>query len=184
MRAFIQAVARVQGVPLAPAEMLESYLADGSMHPELAQVGNKNHYEDTSLAEGRGTPRLAVFFGSRKQGGDFLYGRELVHYHQQGVINLLGLAFSRDQQQKEYVQLRLSQAGPTLVEGLAHPASHLFIAGSAKRMPADVTDILTEVCARAHGGSDCGAVVHEPGSASPVHRSRCSLFTSAMSAVF
>ncbi|MGH0187709.1 UNVERIFIED_CONTAM: hypothetical protein FKN15_025966 [Acipenser sinensis] len=54
-------------------------------------------------------------------------------------------AFSRDQEDKVYVQQRVREHGRLLWDLIVNEKAHLYIAGNAKQMPAAVTDALKSV---------------------------------------
>jgi sulfite reductase (NADPH) flavoprotein alpha-component len=64
-----------------------------------------------------------LFFGERSAATDFLYREELEGMHKEGHLSRLDLAFSRDQQQKIYVQDRMREQGGELFRWLEEGAS-------------------------------------------------------------
>jgi sulfite reductase (NADPH) flavoprotein alpha-component len=60
----------------------------------------------------------SYFFGSRHRSEEYLYGEELEAWRDAGVIGNLGLAFSRDQKHKIYIQHRIKEHGRTLAKQL------------------------------------------------------------------
>ena len=67
-----------------------------------------------------------------------------------GHLDRLDLAFSRDQPAKVYVQDRMREQGRTLYQWLADGA-HFYVCGDAERMAGDVDAALHEIVAE-HGG--------------------------------
>ena len=67
-----------------------------------------------------------------------------------GRLTKLSTAFSRDQEEKIYVQDRMRESGAELWRWLEEGAS-FFVCGDAKRMAADVDRALHDVVAT-HGG--------------------------------
>ncbi len=57
-----------------------------------------------------------LFFGCRKKSEDYIYEEELEGYKTEGVLSGLHLAFSRDQQQKVYVQHLLQEQGKEIYQ--------------------------------------------------------------------
>ena len=108
-----------------------------------------------------------VVFGCRHEAKDFLYGDEWRAWDREGTIHLL-TAFSRDQDDKVYVQDRL-QDGPDLASAsgatlpssalvwqmLAFEGAYCFVAGNTK-VPAATREALTQI-ARREGGLDAVA---------------------------
>jgi sulfite reductase (NADPH) flavoprotein alpha-component len=77
------------------------------------------------------------FFGEQHFATDFLYQSEMQMYHQTGVLNKIHLAFSRDQQEKIYVQHRMFEQGRELFEWLEGGA-YVYISGTKDPMSKDV----------------------------------------------
>lgn len=96
------------------------------------------------------TGRNWLFFGERSARTDFLYCQELETMCASGHLTRLDVAFSRDQEQKIYVQDRMLESGAELWRWLAEGAQ-FFICGDASRMAKDVDAALHTVLER-HGG--------------------------------
>ena len=95
-----------------------------------------------------------LFFGSQHQATDFLYEAELQQFLASGVLNRLDTAFSRDSDQKEYVQDRLLANGGEVWQWLERGGS-FFVCGAA-RMGTDVDVALKRLIAT-HGGMSAEA---------------------------
>jgi len=91
-----------------------------------------------------------LFFGHQHSNYDFFYEDELVDMRSAGVLTRLTLAWSRDADEKIYVQHRMREVGRDLWAWLAEGA-HFYICGDAIRMAKDVEQALVEVIAE-HGG--------------------------------
>ncbi|KAM6170482.1 NADPH-dependent diflavin oxidoreductase 1 isoform 2-T2 [Rhynchocyon petersi] len=91
-----------------------------------------------------------LFFGCRQQDQDFYWEAEWRQLERQGCLTLV-TAFSREQEQKVYVQHRLKELGALVWGLLDHHGAHFYLAGNAKTMPADVTKALTSIF-QEHGG--------------------------------
>lgn len=85
-----------------------------------------------------------LYFGSRHEQKDFLYGEELTALAQSGDLTALHTAFSRDQDHKIYVQTRLAEQKQQVYEFLMN-GGYCYVAGSAKRMPTDVYEVLRDI---------------------------------------
>ena len=103
-----------------------------------------------------------LFFGHRRRGHDFLYEPELRAMEQSGVLTRLSLAWSRDTDEKFYVQDRMRQSSRDLWRWLADGA-HLYVCGDAKRMAKDVERALVDIVAEHCGMSPDEAVHHVTG---------------------
>ncbi|WP_438864473.1 assimilatory sulfite reductase (NADPH) flavoprotein subunit [Neptunicella sp.] len=90
-----------------------------------------------------------LFFGNPNFTQDFLYQTEWQALVKDGVLDRVSLAFSRDQQQKIYVQHRLREQGKEVYEWLQQGA-HLYVCGDANQMAKDVDDALIDIVAE-HG---------------------------------
>jgi len=98
--------------------------------------------EERSATAARGDNWL--FFGDQHAASDFLYEDELSGMQQKGLLTKLSTAFSRDQDEKIYVQTRMVQEGAELWQWLERGA-YFFVCGDARRMAVDVDRALHEV---------------------------------------
>lgn len=90
-----------------------------------------------------------LFFGNPHFTQDFLYQVEWQKFLADGVLDKLSLAFSRDQEEKVYVQHRLLENGKEIYEWLENGA-HFYVCGDATYMAKDVQDALVSIVAE-HG---------------------------------
>jgi sulfite reductase (NADPH) flavoprotein alpha-component len=90
-----------------------------------------------------------LFFGHQRRGHDFFYEDEFEAMRKAGFLTRLSLAWSRDGEQKFYVQDRMREVGPELWRWLAESA-HVYVCGDAKRMAKDVERALVDISAE-HG---------------------------------
>ena len=93
-----------------------------------------------------------LFFGGRSLYHDFLYQLEWQQALKRNALHRLDVAFSRDQDQKIYVQHRLKEAGKDLYAWLSNGA-YLYVCGDATAMAPDVNAALLDVV-REQGGMD------------------------------
>ena len=96
-----------------------------------------------------------LFFGNPHFTEDFLYQVEWQRYVKEGVLSRIDLAWSRDQQQKVYVQDKLREQGAELWRWI-NDGAHIYVCGDANRMAKDVEQALLEVIAE-FGGMDTEA---------------------------
>ena len=89
-----------------------------------------------------------LFFGHQKHDYDFFYEDELLGMKAAGVLTRLSLAWSRDGEEKFYVQDRMRQTGRDLWSWIADGA-HIYVCGSIT-MGKDVERALVDLVA-AHG---------------------------------
>ena len=90
-----------------------------------------------------------LFFGDQHEATDFLYRDEFEQMREAGLLTKISTAFSRDQDEKIYVQHRMEQEGKELFEWLEEGA-FFFVCGDAKRMAGDVDRTLHALVAE-HG---------------------------------
>ncbi len=88
-----------------------------------------------------------LFFGHQRRDHDFFYEDELNAMKANGVLTRLSLAWSRDGDQKFYVQDRMREVGRDLWSWLADGA-HFYVCGDAKRMAKDVERALVDIVAQ------------------------------------
>jgi sulfite reductase (NADPH) flavoprotein alpha-component len=91
-----------------------------------------------------------LFFGERRFRSDFLYQVEWQKLLKEGTLERLDVAFSRDQEQKIYVQHRLQEKQKELYEWLNNGAS-IYLCGDMKQMARDVQKTLLQIF-EAEGG--------------------------------
>jgi sulfite reductase (NADPH) flavoprotein alpha-component len=85
-----------------------------------------------------------LVFGERRFSSDFLYQLEWLRLRKEGLLTRLDTAFSRDQQQKIYVQHRLLERSREVYDWLQQGA-HLYVCGDAERMAGDVHAALMSI---------------------------------------
>jgi sulfite reductase (NADPH) flavoprotein alpha-component len=98
-----------------------------------------------------------LFFGHQRVATDFFYREELDALRDQGVLTRLSLAWSRDGEQKVYVQDRMRERGAELWAWLKDGA-HFYVCGDAKRMAKDVERAMVDI-ATSHGGLSAEAAI-------------------------
>ena len=104
-----------------------------------------------------------LFFGHQRSNYDFFYEDEFKEMKTSGLLTRLSLAWSRDGNEKIYVQDRMREVGRDLWAWLADGA-HIYVCGDAKRMAKDVEIGLAAYCrptwcAQRRGG---GGFCHQP----------------------
>jgi sulfite reductase (NADPH) flavoprotein alpha-component len=93
-----------------------------------------------------------LFFGEQHFATDFLYQTEIQQWVETGVLNLVNVAFSRDQAHKVYVQHRIIEQGAEVFKWLEQGA-YFYLCGSKHPMSEDVENTLLQVIAT-HGKLD------------------------------
>lgn len=84
-----------------------------------------------------------LFFGERNRSSDFFYEKEWMDLVHAGKLKL-DLAFSRDQEEKIYVQHRMQENGKELWQWLQEGA-YFYVCGDAHRMAKDVETTLLQI---------------------------------------
>jgi sulfite reductase (NADPH) flavoprotein alpha-component len=87
-----------------------------------------------------------LFFGHQHSKHDFFYEDELAGMKAAGALARLTLAWSRDSEEKIYVQHRMREVGRDLWAWIADGA-HVYVCGDAKHMAKDVERALVDVVA-------------------------------------
>ncbi|XP_038219450.1 NADPH-dependent diflavin oxidoreductase 1 [Zerene cesonia] len=82
---------------------------------------------------------IHLFFGCRYKEKDFHCREELEMWERDGKISLY-CAFSRDKEDKEYVQHKIAQYKDILRNLIINEGAYIYIAGNAKNMPNNVKD--------------------------------------------
>ncbi|MDF7680124.1 NADPH-dependent assimilatory sulfite reductase flavoprotein subunit [Enterobacteriaceae bacterium ESL0689] len=96
-----------------------------------------------------------LFFGNPHFTEDFLYQVEWQRDVKAGLLTRIDLAWSRDQQQKIYVQHKLREQGAELWRWIQQGA-HIYVCGDANHMAKDVEQALRDVVAES-GAMDAEA---------------------------
>ena len=89
--------------------------------------------------------KLTLFFGCRNKSKDFFFGKEWNKLHSEGKLKLF-VAFSRDQEDKIYVQHIMRENADELWEVISEDNTQIYFAGNAKRVPIDIHEALTFIC--------------------------------------
>ena len=93
--------------------------------------------------QGQNVGKDWLFFGDQKAAFDYLYQDEFAQYEQKHGLRVT-TAFSRDQEEKVYVQHRMREHGQEIFEMLENGA-HFYVCGDARRMAKDVDTALREI---------------------------------------
>jgi sulfite reductase (NADPH) flavoprotein alpha-component len=91
-----------------------------------------------------------LFFGERSAATDYLYREELDSMRADGHLTRLDTAFSRDQEDKIYVQDRMMEHAPLFWNWLEDGAS-VYVCGDATRMAKDVHAVLHRIIEKEGG---------------------------------
>jgi len=100
-----------------------------------------------------------LFFGDQHEATDFLYQETLHRYIEDGLLSRLDTAFSRDGDEKVYVQNRMRDNAAELWRWLQEGA-YFFVCGDASRMAKDVHQTLIEIVTQQGGMSPEEAIAY------------------------
>lgn len=90
------------------------------------------------------TGRTWLFFGDQHFSTDFLYQLDWQHWMKNGVLERMDVAFSRDQEEKVYVQHRMFEKSKDFYAWLEDGA-YVYVCGDEKHMARDVHEALIEI---------------------------------------
>lgn len=91
-----------------------------------------------------------LFFGDQKSATDYSYQEEIEAWQKEGVLHRLHTAFSRDQEEKIYVQHRMLENGAEVYDWLEGGA-YFYVCGDASRMAKDVDAALHQIVQKEGG---------------------------------
>jgi sulfite reductase (NADPH) flavoprotein alpha-component len=97
-------------------------------------------HRDATGASGRNW----LFFGDQHFVTDFLYQSEIQAWHDTGLLTRVNVAFSRDQQQKVYVQHKMKKHGKEFFSWLESGAT-VYVCGAKDPMSVDVEIAILEI---------------------------------------
>ncbi|MCK5828787.1 MAG: sulfite reductase subunit alpha [Methylococcales bacterium] len=98
-----------------------------------------------------------LLFGDRNKATDFIYQDEIEAMQTNGVLTRLDLAFSRDQEEKIYVQDKMRENGAEMFSWLENGGS-FYVCGDANYMAKDVDKALHEIIEK-HGNKTADQAV-------------------------
>ncbi|MEH7419229.1 sulfite reductase subunit alpha [Neobacillus drentensis] len=102
----------------------------------------RSFIEERAVTKAEG--RTWLFFGDQHAASDFLYQDELDKYQKDGILTKLETAFSRDSEQKVYVQHKMLENSKELFEWLENGA-YFYVCGDKQYMAKDVHSALLTV---------------------------------------
>jgi len=91
-----------------------------------------------------------LFFGDQRVAQDFFYKDQFEGWVKNGLLTNLSTAFSRDQEEKIYVQHRMRENGAEIWKWLSEGA-YFYVCGDKNRMATDVHNELIGIV-QTHGG--------------------------------
>jgi sulfite reductase (NADPH) flavoprotein alpha-component len=95
-----------------------------------------------------------LFFGNPNFNSDFLYQLELQKYRKRNLLTKLDLAFSRDQDEKIYVQDKLYENAEQIWRWINTDKAVVYVCGDMKNMAKDVHGTLLKIASEQGGMSE------------------------------
>jgi sulfite reductase (NADPH) flavoprotein alpha-component len=133
---IMPSVLRLPPTPQQPIVM--AGLGTG-MAPFRAFIQERKFQKESGIEVGP----VVLYFGARYRAEEYLYGDELDAYAEEGLVTRLGLAFSRDQKQKVYIQHKIEEDGPLLKQLLGEQQGSFYLCGPTWPVP-DVRDAIAK----------------------------------------
>ena len=99
------------------------------------------------------TGRNWLFFGDWTEAGEFLYRDEINEFVEEGTIDKIDLAWSREGPEKVYVQHLMASHGAEIWEWIDN-GGYFYVCGDKNYMAKDVHSTLINICAEFGGYSD------------------------------
>lgn len=109
---------------------------------DLDQEEDAEFTKSPAIAESRGN---FLFFGNRRRSEDWIFQQEMEDFIANGTLRQLFTAFSRDQEQKHYVQHELRANGRLVAELLLESGGYVYVCGDGLQMARDVHEALRDV---------------------------------------
>ncbi|WP_456275178.1 sulfite reductase subunit alpha [Bacillus sp. AK128] len=110
----------------------------------------RSFIQERAVNPGKG--RSWLFFGDQRSTTDFLYQEELEKYQEDGILTNLETAFSRDSDQKVYVQHKMAENSKELFDWLDNGA-YFYVCGDKQFMAKDVHETLISIIEKEGGMS-------------------------------
>ena len=107
----------------------------------LNQSGTNGHAQETSTRDGT---HNVLFFGCRNEEADYFFRDEWTELQKDISLDVFP-AFSRDQQDKVYVQDLIRKHGDLVFRLLHHDDGIVYVCGSSGKMPLAVREALVDV---------------------------------------
>lgn len=95
--------------------------------------------------QGKEVGETVLFYGCRHVHEDYLYKEELARFHKDAVLTQLHVAFSRDQNEKVYVQHLLKKNKENVWKLISEENAHIYVCGDARNMARDVQNTFYDI---------------------------------------
>jgi len=94
-----------------------------------------------------------LFFGAQREKCDYAYRDDFHQMKEDGILNRMDCAFSRDQAHKIYVQNRMLENATDIWKWIDGEGAQFFVCGDARRMAKDVDAALRKIVQEQGGKS-------------------------------
>jgi len=118
------------------------------------QERDKQRQQDKCVGE------TILYFGCRHKNEDYLYQEELDEYIKNNTLTKLHVAFSRDQEEKVYVNHLLRQNSSEVWNIIGENGGHIYVCGDARNMARDVHQIIVEICEKEGKMNKADAIIY------------------------
>lgn len=122
-------------LPPSPEQPIVMAGLGTGMAPFRAFVQERKIQKESGIKVGP----IVLYFGARHRSEEWLYGDEWDEYQREGLVTRLGLAFSRDQKEKIYIQHRIQEDAVLLHDLFVKQQGYFFLCGPTWPVP-DVRD--------------------------------------------
>jgi len=126
-----------------PKSLMQPYVMTGlgtGLAPFRAFIQERAYFKKKGLEAGP----MWLFYGCRHKSKDYIFGDELEQYYKDGVLTELRPAFSRDQEEKIYVQHRMAEVKERLYDDLIKKNGYFYMCGQAGQLERDVRAALLD----------------------------------------
>jgi len=133
----VDVVPSVLRLPPRPEQPIVMAGLGTGMAPFRAFVQERKVQKESGLKVGP----IVLYFGARHRSEEWLYGEEWDQYFREGLVTHLGLAFSRDQKEKIYIQHRIKEDAELLKKLFLDQEGFFYLCGPTWPVP-DVRDAM------------------------------------------
>ncbi|GJQ80364.1 hypothetical protein Trydic_g12228 [Trypoxylus dichotomus] len=117
--------------------------------PGTGMAPFRNYIQERVAYNSASSENLILFFGCRGKNKDFHCSEEFLSLEKEDKLRLI-CAFSRDQENKVYVQHKIVEEASTIWNALKDKKAYIFVAGNSKNMPQEVRNAFVTTCVN-HG---------------------------------
>lgn len=137
-----------------PATQEEPLLLIGpgtGVSPFMGFLQHRFHERQSLTPEQQGKEDIYLFFGCRRRAEDWIFQQQMESFAANGTIKTLFTAFSREQEQKYYVQHDLRANAALVCDIIQKSNGYVYVCGDGMAMARDVQQTLLDIL-QEHGG--------------------------------